>query len=104
MVLGAVLLIDSPLPELRIRLVASRSRWPFRSAIITMLLLSLVVRARANKVVTGVEGMIGEAGVAVTAARARRQGLCARRILGRRRRRRRRPSSPAPVRVTASRD
>jgi membrane-bound serine protease (ClpP class) len=33
---------------------------------ITILLVSLVVRARRNKVVTGPEGMIGETGVAVT--------------------------------------
>ena len=36
-------------------------------SVITVFLLSLAVRARRNKVVTGVEGMIGETGVAVTA-------------------------------------
>jgi membrane-bound serine protease (ClpP class) len=66
MVLGAVLLIDSPLPELRIRWsVAIALALPF--ALITSLLLTLVVQARANKVVTGPAGMLGEAGVAVTA-------------------------------------
>ena len=65
MVLGAVLLVDSPLPELRIRLsVAIALAVPF--AIITTVLLTLVVRARANKVVTGPAGMLGEPGVAVT--------------------------------------
>ena len=65
MVLGAVLLIDSPLPELRVRLsVAIALAVPF--AIITTLLLTLAMRARANKVVTGSAGMLGEAGVAVT--------------------------------------
>jgi membrane-bound serine protease (ClpP class) len=65
MVLGAVLLIDSPLPELRIRWsVAVALALPF--ALITSLLLTLVVQARANKVVTGPAGMLGEAGVAVT--------------------------------------
>jgi membrane-bound serine protease (ClpP class) len=65
MVLGAVLLIDSPLPELRIRLgVAISLAVPF--AIITTLLLMLVVRARANKVITGAHGMLGETGIAVT--------------------------------------
>ena len=65
MVLGAVLLVDSPLPELRIRLsVAIALAVPF--AIITTILLTLVVRARANKVVTGPSGMLGEPGVAVT--------------------------------------
>jgi membrane-bound serine protease (ClpP class) len=65
LVLGAVLLIDSPLPELRIRLsVAIALAVPF--ALITTLLVTLVVRARANKVITGQTGMLGEAGVAVT--------------------------------------
>ncbi|HTM51558.1 MAG TPA: nodulation protein NfeD [Bryobacteraceae bacterium] len=65
MVLGAVLLVDSPLPELRIRLsVAIALAVPF--AIITTVLLTLVMRARANKVVTGPDGMLGEPGVAVT--------------------------------------
>jgi len=65
MVLGAVLLIDSPLPELRVRLtVAIALAVPF--ALITTLLLTLVIRARANKVVTGSAGMVGEAGVAIT--------------------------------------
>ena len=64
MILGAVLLVDSPLPELRIRLSTAISvTLPF--AVITAFLLSLAVRARANKIVTGVEGMIGEIGVAI---------------------------------------
>jgi membrane-bound serine protease (ClpP class) len=65
MVLGALLLIDSPLPELRVRLsVAIALAVPF--ALITTLLLTLVMRARANKVTTGQDGMLGESGVAVT--------------------------------------
>jgi membrane-bound serine protease (ClpP class) len=62
MILGALLLVDSPLPELRIRPATAISvALPF--AVITAFLLSLAVRARANKVATGVEGMIGEIGV-----------------------------------------
>ncbi len=65
MVLGAILLIDSPVPELRIRWVTAIAiTLPF--AAITMFLLSLVMRSRAAKVVTGVEGMIGEIGVALS--------------------------------------
>jgi membrane-bound serine protease (ClpP class) len=65
MVLGALLLVDSPIPEMRIHLATAISiTIPF--AIITMFLLSLVIRARANKVVTGVEGMIDQLGVAET--------------------------------------
>ena len=64
MILGAMLLVDSPLPELRIRLSTAISvALPF--AVITAFLVSLVVRARSNKVATGVEGMIGEIGVAL---------------------------------------
>jgi membrane-bound serine protease (ClpP class) len=65
MVLGAVLLVDSPLPELRVRLsVAIALAIPF--ALITTLLLTLVIRARAGKVITGSAAMIGEEGVAIT--------------------------------------
>ncbi|MGC9952507.1 MAG: nodulation protein NfeD [Bryobacteraceae bacterium] len=65
MVLGAVMLIDSPVPELRVHLsTAIALALPF--SLITMLLLSLVLRARRNKVVTGSEGMIGEIGTALT--------------------------------------
>jgi membrane-bound serine protease (ClpP class) len=65
MVLGALLLIDGP-PEVRIRLsTAVAVSVPF--ALITMFLVSLVVRARANKVVTGEEGLLNEVGLAFTA-------------------------------------
>jgi membrane-bound serine protease (ClpP class) len=65
MVLGAVLLIDSPLPELRIRWgTAIALTLPF--SLITAFLLSLVVRARANKVETGGEGMLGLTGSAIS--------------------------------------
>ena len=66
LVLGAVMLIDTPVPEMRIHWgTALAVALPF--AAITLLLLSLVVRARRNKVETGVEGMIGETGSAITA-------------------------------------
>jgi len=65
MVLGALLLIDSPLPEMRIRLsTAVGLALPF--ALITTFLLSLVIRARVRKVVTGTAGMVGEIGLAHT--------------------------------------
>jgi membrane-bound serine protease (ClpP class) len=65
LVLGAVMLIDSPAPELRIRWsTAIAAALPFSA--ITLLLLSLVMRARRNKVVTGAEGMIGQVGSAIT--------------------------------------
>jgi len=65
MVLGAVMLIDSPLPELRIHWsTAIALTVPF--AAITVLLLSLALRARRAKVETGSEGMIGQTGTAIT--------------------------------------
>lgn len=64
MVLGALLLVEGP-PEMRIRLgTAIGVTLPF--ALITVFLLSLVLKARANKVVTGEAGMVGETGVART--------------------------------------
>ncbi|HWC97170.1 MAG TPA: nodulation protein NfeD [Candidatus Sulfopaludibacter sp.] len=66
MVLGAVMLVDSPLPEMRIHWgTAIALALPF--SLITVLLLSLAVRARRNKVETGKEGMVGEIGAAYSA-------------------------------------
>ena len=65
MVFGAVMLVDSPLPEMRVHWgTAVALALPFSA--ITVFLLSLAVRARRNKVETGSEGMIGETGSAVT--------------------------------------
>lgn len=65
MVLGALLLVNGP-PEMRIHLsTALAVALPF--AAITMFLVSLVIKARRNKVVTGVEGMLGQMGIAQTA-------------------------------------
>ncbi|MCW5966472.1 MAG: nodulation protein NfeD [Bryobacterales bacterium] len=64
MTLGAVLLIDSPVPEMRIAIsVAVAVSMGF--AAITVFLLSLVVRAARNKVATGVETMPGRIALAV---------------------------------------
>ncbi len=66
MVLGAVMLVNSPFPEMRIHwATAIALALPF--SLITVLLLSLAIRARRNKVETGSEGMIGEIGTAFTA-------------------------------------
>jgi membrane-bound serine protease (ClpP class) len=64
MVLGAILLVEGP-PEVRIHLsTALAVSLPF--ALITMFLVTIVVRARRNKVVTGISGMLDEIGVART--------------------------------------
>jgi len=65
MVLGALLLVNGP-PEMRIHLsTALAVALPF--AAITMFLVSIVIKARRNKVLTGPEGMIGELGIARSA-------------------------------------
>jgi len=65
MVLGALLLVNGP-PEMRIHLsTALAVALPF--AAITMFLVSMVIKARHNKVLTGAEGMVGELGVTQTA-------------------------------------
>ena len=65
MVLGALLLVNGP-PDMRIHLsTALAVALPF--AAITMFLVSMVIKARQNKVVAGAEGMIGEVGIAETA-------------------------------------
>jgi membrane-bound serine protease (ClpP class) len=64
MILGAMLLVKGP-PEMRIHFLTAISvAVPF--ALITLFLVSIVVRARANKVVTGNIGMIDTVGVART--------------------------------------
>ncbi len=64
MVLGAILLIDAP-PELRIHVeTALAVTIPF--AMITIFLMSLVLKARASKVITGLSAMLDEIGEART--------------------------------------
>jgi membrane-bound serine protease (ClpP class) len=65
MVLGAVMLIDTNVPELRIQWsTAIALALPFSA--ITVFLLTIAVRARRNKVETGEEGMLGQTGSALT--------------------------------------
>ncbi len=66
MVLGALMLVQSPAPELRIHLATALAVvLPF--ALVTSFLLTLAVRARRAKVQTGAAGMVDEIGVAYTA-------------------------------------
>lgn len=61
MVLGALLLVDAPIPEMRIKLwTALAVSIPI--ALISIFLLTIAVKARQNKVVTGMQGMLGLVG------------------------------------------
>ena len=65
MVLGSLVLINSPLPEMRVKLgTALGITLPF--AAITIFLMRLVIKAHRTKSVTGNEGMVGEIGTALT--------------------------------------
>ena len=65
LVLGAVMLVDSPIPELRVHwITAIALALPFSA--ITVFLLTIALRARRNKVETGREGMVGMVGQAIT--------------------------------------
>jgi membrane-bound serine protease (ClpP class) len=66
MVLGALLLVDGPIPELRVRLLTALAV-SIPLGVITVFLMSIVMKARANKVVTGAQGLVGEIGLAQTA-------------------------------------
>ena len=64
--LGGLLLIDSPIPEMRVHLVTALAiSIPF--GVITAFLMTIALKARRNKVVTGAQGLVGETGVAQTA-------------------------------------
>jgi len=63
--LGGLLLVDGPIPEMRVKLwTALAVSVPF--GLISVFLMSIAIRARRNKVTTGEQGMIGEIGVART--------------------------------------
>jgi membrane-bound serine protease (ClpP class) len=60
--LGGVLLVDGPIPEMRVKLLTSLAvSLPF--GLITAFLMSIAWRARRNKVATGSQGIVGELGV-----------------------------------------
>jgi membrane-bound serine protease (ClpP class) len=64
--LGGLLLVDSPIPEMRVHLLTALAvSIPF--GLITAFLMTIAVKARRNKIVTGAQGLVGETGVAQTA-------------------------------------
>lgn len=66
MVLGALLLVDGPIPQMRVQLWAALAV-AIPMGFITVFLMSVALKARKNKIVTGEQGLVGEIGL-VTAA------------------------------------
>jgi membrane-bound serine protease (ClpP class) len=64
--LGGLLLVDAPIPEMRVHLLTALAV-SIPLGVITVFLMSIALKARANKVVTGVQGLIGEIGLAHSA-------------------------------------
>jgi membrane-bound serine protease (ClpP class) len=65
LVIGGLLLVDAPIPEMRVRLVTALAV-SIPLGLITAFLMSIAVRARRNKIVTGTQGLVGEIGIAQT--------------------------------------
>lgn len=65
MTIGALLLVDSPVPEMRVGLVTALTV-SVPIGLITAFLVGIALRARRNKIQTGVQGLIGETGIART--------------------------------------
>ncbi|HEX2695447.1 MAG TPA: nodulation protein NfeD [Acidobacteriota bacterium] len=65
MLIGSMMLIDSPIPELRpsLRLIVPVA---VGISLVCIFLVTLVIRAQARRAVTGREGMVGEIGTART--------------------------------------
>jgi len=64
--LGGLLLVDSPIPEMRVHL-ATALAISIPLGVITAFLMTIALKARRNKIVTGEQGLVGETGVAQTA-------------------------------------
>ena len=65
LVFGALLLVDGPIPEMRVNLTTALVV-SIPIGVIAVFLMTLVMRAHKARVETGTEGMIGEIGVART--------------------------------------
>ena len=65
MIVGAMLLVDGPIPELRVHLITALAV-SIPIGVIAVFLMTLVLRAHKSPVVTGSEAMIGEIGIART--------------------------------------
>jgi membrane-bound serine protease (ClpP class) len=64
--LGGLLLVDSPIPEMRVHLLTALAV-SIPLGLITAFLMSIALKARRNKMFSGAQGLIGETGLAQTA-------------------------------------
>ena len=64
--LGGLLLVDAPIPEMRVHLLTALAV-SIPLGFITVFLMSIVLKARANKITTGEQGLVGEIGMTKTA-------------------------------------
>jgi membrane-bound serine protease (ClpP class) len=63
--LGGLLLVDSPIPEMRVHLLTALAV-SIPLGLITAFLMSIALKARRNKMVSGAQGIIGETGITQT--------------------------------------
>jgi membrane-bound serine protease (ClpP class) len=66
MTLGGLLLVDAPIPEMRVHLLTALGI-SIPLGVITVFLMGIALRARRNKIVTGVQGLVGEIGLSQSA-------------------------------------
>lgn len=65
MVIGALFLVDGPIPEMRVHFITALGV-SIPIGLIAIFLMGLVMKSRRNRVATGSEGMVGEIGIART--------------------------------------
>src|SRR5690349_8032245 len=68
MILGALLLVDGPIPQMRIQPITAVAV-SITFGLLTIFLVNIAMRARRSKVVTGEKGLVGELGMAQTQLR-----------------------------------
>ncbi len=66
MTLGGLLLVDAPIPEMRVHVLTALAV-SIPLGMITVFLMTIALKARRNKVVTGAQGLVGEVGMTQTA-------------------------------------
>jgi membrane-bound serine protease (ClpP class) len=65
MIIGALLLVDAPIPEMRVHLITALSV-SIPVGLITVFLITIGLRARRRKAATGTQGLMGRTGIART--------------------------------------